>query len=71
VEHGELPDNFNPQMAMQLGTIELICYRVHRKLLRVPQAPHKAVGFTSIDQTSEKVLKGKAIENNIRCCPHA
>lgn len=69
MEHGELPDDLNPQMAAQLGTIELTCYRVHKKLLRVPQAWDKAFGFTSVDHISEKILKGKAIENSIRLLP--
>lgn len=53
-------------MAVQLGTIELAFYRVHRRLLRVPLPISKIPLFTTVDQTSEKILKGKAIDNNIR-----
>lgn len=51
---------------MQLGTIKLTCYRVHQKLLRNPQARPKHHRSTPVNQISEKILKGKAIENNIR-----
>jgi len=66
VEHSELPDDLDPQMAMELGTIELACYRVHRETRRVHQSTPKTPLFTSVDRISEELLKGKDIENNIR-----
>ena len=66
MEHSELPDDLDPQMAMELGTIELACYRVHTETRRVHQSRPKTPLFTSVDRISEGLLKGKDIENNIR-----
>ncbi|MCJ1363319.1 hypothetical protein MMC16_002426 [Acarospora aff. strigata] len=66
VEHDELPDDIDPEKGMQLGTIKLTVYRAHMKRRPVPVAYVKDAGFIPVDQTSEKILKGKAIENNIR-----
>lgn len=66
VENNEMQEDLDPLKLVQLGAITITVVRGVKKLRPVPRAWSKDRKLNSVQQASDKMLKGKAIESSIR-----